>query len=277
MSGLILLASYPKSGNTWLRALLTSVLHGGVAVDINQLLVANSADRRIYGRTIGVNISDLTAREFGALRRGAFEFGARHFRDRRLLKVHDAWLPAAGDAYPIPESAIEAVVYVVRDPRDVASSFARHFGVTVEQAIQSMGNPRYRLSQKADGLRRQVPQLLSTWSVHVSSWLDGFEGRLHVLRYEDMVRDPYPSFRSATGFMRLPVTDQVLRRSIEATAFEVLKSQEVNNGFVERPPSSAGFFHGGRTNGWRDCLGQEQVERIVSEHGPIMRRMGYID
>jgi aryl sulfotransferase len=276
MKRAVLLASYPKSGNTWMRAVLTSVMHGGAAVDINHMLVRNCADRQLCARYLGINLSDLTFAEIEALRSRALEFSAREGSRRHFLKVHDAWLPSLhAGAFPIPEDLIESVIYIVRDPRDVAASFARHLGKSVDETIGRMSRPRFRLAYHPRGLGWQIPQLMSTWSVHVSSWLDGFAGRLHVVRYEDMQSDPAGAFATVFRSIGLRVSPSVLRSAISAAAFDVLQTQERNGGFIERPRSCEFFFGTGTARSWHTKLTAEQAERIVADHGHVMRRLGY--
>lgn len=276
MTGLNLLVSYPKSGNTWLRALLTSVWHGGAAVDINKLTVRNSADRQLVSRLLGVNLSDLTCAEMTVLRARAYEFGARQLKQAQFLKMHDAWLPAAGgQGFPLPEAAVGAVLYLVRDPRDVAVSFANHLGKSVDETIEIMNKPRSQLSHNPTGLRWQAPQLLSTWSVHVTSWLNGFEGRIHLVRYEDMLLEPERTLSAALAFVGIRVARTVVRSAIAATHFDSLRAQEHECGFAERPPSSARFFRQGTANAWRNTLSTAQIERVAADHGAVMRTLGY--
>jgi aryl sulfotransferase len=278
MSGLVILASYPKSGNTWLRAVITSVLGGGAAIDINKLYIRNWADRQLYARLLGVSVADLGLERFAALRGKALEYAAQQTHPARsmFLKVHDAWLPSGRSLdMPIPEQLISAVVYLVRDPRDVALSFARHRGISLEAAIQAMGSPGFQLGYRPRGLRRQVPQLLSTWGVHVCSWLDGFRGPLLTVRYEDMLAAPHETFAGALRFLGLRITPEVLNRALAATTFSELGRQESEHGFIERPVTSTRFFHSGAANKWRDSLTCEQVRRINDEHGSVMRRLGY--
>ncbi len=276
MTGLTLLVSYPKSGNTWLRAFLSSVACAGGPVDINRLEIRNAADRNTTASLLGIAMADFSLKEEIHLRRRALEYAAQQVRQNLLFKVHDAMLPVlTPPVLPFPEQSIGAVVYIVRDPRDVAVSFANHLGRTIDDTIRMMASPKYKLVPQPHGRRVQMPQLLSAWSSHVRSWLDRPGLNTHLMRYEDLHADPVGRFASLLRFLGLAVPDEVLTGAVRATSFSVLRAQELEHGFVERPRKSKEFFRRGVTEGWRDTLTREQADRIVADHGTVMRELGY--
>lgn len=279
MTGLTLLASYPKSGNTWLRAVLESLRRGGAPVAINELAqgIANVARRGWFDSFMGVESSDLTPAEIARARPSFHRRLACNTVEPTILKVHDAWQPVEhGGEPPFPADCVAAVLYVVRDPRDVAVSLAHHIGKPIDEAITKMADPKAMASVEKTGLRPQLPQFISSWSAHVESWLDAPALRLHVMRYEDMVAAPERTFADAARFLGLPMTPASLAGAIEATHFDALRTQEERSGFNERPAGMERFFRRGVVGGWRDSLTDAQSERIVSTHRQVMRRLGYL-
>lgn len=275
MSGLTFLVSYPKSGNTWVRALLSSIYSPGGLVDINRLSIKNVADRSTIGSLCGISTSDFSEHEEYRVRFQALEFLARS--ENILLKAHEAMLPISNPPMlPFPEHSIRSVVYIVRDPRDVAASFAYHLGVTIDAAIWIMANNNSNLEPQRHGRRQRISQLLSTWSAHVLSWIDRPGLNIHVIRYEDMQADPETCFSNMLKFVGINVSTEVLVRAINATRFGKLQAQERKAGFVERPSGSKAFFRRGAVNGWVDTLTLEQSNRIISEHRVVMQRLGYL-
>lgn len=280
MGGISLLASYPKSGNTWLRAFLTSVWRDGADVKLNNLMVPSTSSRQLLEGLLGVSIGDLSACEIAALRPAAYEYArTQHAQSHSLVyKIHDALL-AVDDQMPAPfqTESIRRVVYLVRDPRDVAPSLARHLGIGIDQAIEVMADPLYRLSYYPWRSGRHVAQLLSTWSAHVKSWTEADTGlATHVIRYEDMVRDPRSTFSSILEFLDIEASEGAVDLAIRATEIAVLKAKEGAAGFREKTSSQYQFFYRGQPGGWQQTLTREQVESIEATHRPTMQRYGYL-
>ncbi|MGJ4953892.1 sulfotransferase domain-containing protein [Bradyrhizobium sp. HKCCYLS20291] len=276
MSGLHVLASYMKSGNTWVRALLTALDDGHGTVDINALEGWAAADRAFFDETLDVDTSDLLPEEQHRLRPQAHRIATPPRARSFPIKVHDAWLPAPGASEPpLPRECIAAVVLIVRDPRDVAPSLATHLGRSIDEAIAFMADPGATLINDGDQLRTQLPQFSSSWSAHTLSWLrSGLP--LTVVRYENLLADPLPSLTAiARAFGRSASADQ-FSAAIAAARFDVLQAAEVRTGFREGSLKAPGrFFGSGEAGGWRSRLTEAQADRIRRDHGAVMRELGY--
>ena len=98
---------------------------------------------------------------------------------------------------------------------------------------------------------------------------------MHLLRYEDMHRDPHAAFAAVAAFLGLPSDRERVAAAVDAASFSRLQAQEQAAGFVEKPIKAAAFFREGRVDGWRQVLTAEQNARIVDANEPVMRRLGY--
>ncbi|HVU23800.1 MAG TPA: sulfotransferase domain-containing protein, partial [Opitutus sp.] len=126
MKGIVWLASYPKSGNTWFRTFLTNFLRDGDApAAINELAGGPIASARIhFDEAVGYDSGEMTYDEIDALRPDVYRQWAREAQQTPFCKIHDAYtfLP---DGRPLsPPDATECALYFVRNPLDVAVSFA---------------------------------------------------------------------------------------------------------------------------------------------------------
>jgi aryl sulfotransferase len=269
-------ASYPKSGNTWFRV-FASAMAGGTSLQsapLNGLGLVPSAASRILIDEFGLACtSDLTDVEVDRFRAHAYrEFAASTGRPV-LLKHHDRFGHGDRGEATIPLDVTVGVLYIVRNPLDVAPSFAHHLGRSVDQAIKAMADPRFTIG---GGSRTQIRQHLGTWSAHVASWLDEAPVRRLLVRYEDMVDDSAATFGQMARFVGLPDDEEEVRHALELTTFDRLQAIEADVGFGERDPLAPSFFRRGGYGTWRDSLSVAQRDRIVADHGVVMERLGYL-
>jgi hypothetical protein len=193
------------------------------------------------------------------------------------LKVHDSYDSAAIGGLDFPLDCSRAVIYLLRDPRDVCVSLAHHLGVTIDQALSMMGNDQLSLNRQGVPLPEQFAQWLGRWDRHVQAWLERCPMTPLCLRYEDLLQDTAASLRRVLAWTAQTADEEAIGRAIERCRFSRLAAEEARSGFAERPRQSVRFFRSGRAGGWRDTLTVSQAARIESEFGPVMRRMGYLD
>ena len=91
-----------------------------------------------------------------------------------------------------------------------------------------------------------------------------------------MCRQPVEIFAGAIRFLGLDDNLERVRRAVTFSSFENLRQQELEHGFKAKPFAAFSFFRSGRAGGWQDVLTENQVERLVREHGAVMRRVGYL-
>lgn len=278
MSGFRWIATYPKSGSTWLRLALSSLAQGGAPVDLRAPVALAPIDsaRARFDALLGVDSADLTGREATDLRPFAHLLDATGEEAPRLRKVHDAWTRTSSGTPLFAPEVTESILYVVRDPRDIAISLAHHKAITVDAAIAFLCDEDATLSPPGRGIGAQLPQLLLSWSGHVESWLDAPIARPRlVLRYEDMLADPQAALRSAARHLGWADDPEGVHRAVEETRFDRLRAQEQARGFRDKPRGAASFFRSGVAGAWRDFLAADQARRIEAAHGRVMERLGY--
>ncbi|MBF0304980.1 MAG: sulfotransferase domain-containing protein [Alphaproteobacteria bacterium] len=278
MSGFQWLASYPKSGNTWLRLALWALRHGR-PVDFAALggWIPVGGCRAVFDEVLGVESSDLTEAEVETLRPRLFESLAGEATEPMLRKVHEAWLRTPADEPLFPPAVTLGAVYVVRDPRDVAVALAHHAGMAIDDAVALLAAPAAWLVASARTTGRHLTCRLSTWSLHVESWLDAPGLRVLPVRYEDMTTDMPAVLGDVAAFLGWSgVRPEAVIAAVEATRFGRLRDQEARRGFRDKPPEMPRFFRRGEAGGWRDTLTARQAGRIERDHGRVMERLGYL-
>jgi aryl sulfotransferase len=274
------LASYPKSGNTWFRALLTNYQRNDDSpADINALDGGPIASTRIwFDEWCGIEASLLSDIVIERLRPAVYRCLARENPQPLYMKTHDAWKRTDTGEPLFPPDITAGVVYLIRNPLDVTISWANHRGISVEKSLEDLCNPDFCISRRFDGLADQLAQYLGSWSNHVRSWVDESRLPIHIIRYEDLRREPESIFREALHFLDIPLETERIKKAVAFSSFGELQKQEHAKGFRERPVhASSGFFRQGKNGDWRTKLSPEQIRRLVRVHAETMHRFGYLD
>ena len=152
------------------------------------------------------------------------------------------------------------------------SSMTHHFGLTLDEAIERLGNEQVATANDA----MFVTQLLGSWSLHVKSWADLASDRMLVLRYEDLLEKPGKHFAKVARLVGIGQDRARIERAIKHAAFQSLASMEKKHGFIEVSDKATRFFRAGRMNQWREAMSREQVQRVVDAHREQMARFGYV-
>jgi hypothetical protein len=232
--------------------------------------------RGIIDTITGIETSDLTSDEIDRLRPKVYNEIAKDLNKNQFIKVHDAYTYLA-DHTPLLGTKNAKALYIIRNPLDVAVSYANHISKSIDQSIALMGDPQTCFCKGDKGLKKQLRQKLLTWSEHVESWRNASELPVHFIHYEDMKGDPLKAFKSAVEFIGLEKDDYQIMNAINRSDFKVLKEQEEQESFKEKPTYAKSFFRKGEVGDWRNHLTTEQVEKIITDHKKIMIMQGYLD
>jgi len=275
---IVWLASYPKSGNTWFRVFLSNLLNpGNKPVSINEIdEIHIASSRSMFDNITGLPSEDLNNDEIERLRPEVYQFMSAKAEEFFYLKVHGAYtyLPDGRPLFPIKAS--KAAIYFIRNPLDVAISFAHHNAEDPTKFIQVLNYP-HSLSPNKKKLDSQLRQKLSTWSNHIKSWTEQNQIPLLVLRYEDMKNNTFRSFKKAINFLNIESSEEAIQQAIEFSDFSRLKQQEEEAGFKEKTILSESFFRKGSIGEWKNVFKREEIESIIAHHREVLKRFGYLD
>jgi len=275
MGALIWLASYPKSGNTWMRIFLLNLLRDkDEPLDINKMAGLSPMDsaRDWYEPFAKAPLDQLSEAELAKLLPQGHKRITELRPDPVLVKTHNFFGNWHG--VPLHTAAVSAgAIYIVRNPLDVAISVRGHFGMPdLDRAIRYIADE----NMGARMTHERLPEFYRSWSGHVRSWAERPSPKILVVRYEDLMAAPEVHFARVVKFLGIPASKTQIERAIRFSSFDRLQKQEAEQGFIERPEKSERFFRGGKSGVWREALSREQVKRIIAGHREQMARFNYI-
>lgn len=276
--GIVWIASYPKSGNTWTRAFLHNLIKiiSGEASGEQSINAMNEYSTwdislEMYQGVLNKDPREVDRAEIAAVRPRVQEMIAEQTDGLSFVKTHNALMIDRG--VPTINSAVTSgAIYIVRNPLDVAISYAHHMGRSIDYAIDHMEQKglETKVSEKS------VYEVYGSWSEHVYSWTRKPNRAVYIMRYEDMTANPTAVFGALARHLLMLPTEQQLSEAIELSSFERLKKQESEEGFRERPKAAKQFFREGKANQWQQVLTRSQIRRIIEAHQVQMRRFGYL-
>ena len=276
---IIWLASYPKSGNTWVRLFLNSLVFTSDAlVNINDIRLEQFPTRK-YFKDITSNVDDLT--EF--IQNCNYAQSKLNLDNKiKFFKTHNGLWKIGQHRFTDNENTL-GVIHIVRDPRNVVTSIKNHYNYqTYEEALDFIKDENKILGKIGSKKEEDLPTIVSSWKLHYKSWknLGGLESKYILIKYEDLIKDPVREFTRITSFIekisKIKFDEKNILKAIENTKFDNLKKQEELKGFKESPKNSVKFFYLGPKNDWQNILDEKIKEDIEISFRNEMQDLGYL-
>jgi len=271
------ISSYPKSGNTWFRAFLTNYIEQPSApADIDTLLGWKWASQRSWlDSVLGFDSSLVSYDEINVLRPYIYAWAGQR-AGIEYYKVHERFSKNKQGKPIFAGGGIFGCVYIVRNPLDVAVSYAHHLDVTIDDAVSIMTDPEHAIQVRQGKYSPHVRQHIGTWSENVTSWTANRFIPVHVIRYEDMYFQPLVTFSKVLDFLRFEPRPNAVEKAMKFSKFGEMRRQEMSGRFHDKPATMEKFFRRGITGDWKNVLTDAQISRIIDAHGPAMAEFSYL-
>ena len=285
---IIWIASYPKSGNTWIRSLLSSYLF--------------SDDGKFSFKLLN-NIEQFSSKNLSLKLSKELNYQSRISKnwipsqeiinkDKKIhfFKTHNA-ICTINDNKFTDKSNTLAAIYVVRDPRNLITSLSYHYELSLDEAFSFLTNKKkiiFPINVEKKDKDINDPEdfnFLSDWSTHYQSWKNINFCPIKIIKYEDCLNDTQKVFVSMldflSKFLKFKLDKKKINNAINSTDFKSLSQMEKEEGFQESVTSSKtmkkiNFFNLGKTNDWKTLLDKKFIRKIESCFKNEMKELGYL-
>ena len=267
---IIWLASYPKSGNTWLRSLIASYFYSKEG-SFNFKLLDNID--QFPSAQFFKNFEDPLLTPESTSRFWISEQKKINRENKiRFLKTHNALCKINSNSFTDEKNSI-AAIYIVRDPRNLITSLSHHYQINYKDALNFMINKKKALIEKSNNRYVGFVPLLS-WDLHLESWINCKKFPVLTIRYEDLAANTFDTFKNVIKFINQfsPVFDNLdetrIKHSINSCSFEKLQDLEKKSGFHEAMENKINkkkikFFNLGKDNNYKKLLEPKLAQQIA--------------
>ncbi len=277
---IIWIASYPKSGNTWVRAFLSAYYFTENGIfDPNKLkLIEDYPNKTLFAENHNIKYGEIY--KFWNLSQ------KKILKDKkvRFFKTHNALLKVFDREFTSPKYTL-GTIYVVRDPRNVITSLKNHYDFpSYEVALKFMlHKENYIWGQNNDYAKSQI---ISSWNINYISWVKKNNYNRILIKYEDLILNPENTFRQLILFtnkilkQNKDINEEKLKNAISTTNFESMKKVEKDGQFDEKMRSEKtdkykDFFFLGPKNDWKKLLDKNTIKSINENFSEELKDLNY--
>ena len=280
LKNLVWIASYPKSGNTWMRSILTALIYTKDGnFDFSLLPKIDQFEKKEnFSFVKDYNIDDYNNLDKMDKVSKYWNEAQERIDTKEIVffKTHSSNYNHKNLKYTNINKT-RGSIYIVRDPRDVAISYSKFIGHSIDDTIEYMRGP----SRQIWNQDKSIGIILSRWDYHIASWLKLEESKIFI-RYEDLLNNTQEvlleliEFLQKTLKIRFEMNNSKLMNVIKTTSFEVFKKKEQKDGFKEASKSSK-FFRSGKSKQWEKILNKKQINLIEESFNTYMKKFKYLD
>ena len=280
---IIWLASYPKSGNTWVRTMIASLLYTEDGFFNFELIknIPQFPDNKYFKEFTDdlANFDEVMKYWRIAQDKINLDNKVKFFKTHHLnCKINE---------YSFTDkSNTLATIYIVRDPRSLVSSISNHFSKTINESKKFLLTPKFIGGKESKDRQKSnyIPTLLGTWSEHYKFWTMNNKNLL-LIKYEDLISDTESQLEKIVKFLEkfIPIkTDKEKNYNIiKSTSFDQLKGMEKKGLFKEGivnkiSNEKVDFFRLGPKNKWEDNLEKNIQKELEDVFKKEMRELGYL-
>ena len=279
MDKIIWIASYPKSGNTFLRFLISSLIYSDdgnfdfdIIKNIRQFDIYkyfSFVENLNYADSKNLDKLDIISKYWLEAQKKFF-----NVEKKFIFKTHSANLKVNGYNYT-DENRTLGVIYIVRDPRDIVISYSHHTGTSIDHNINKLFDNKVTLLNS----NNRIKVILSRWDTHIKSW-SLLNVKKYIIKYEDLINNTEKHFLELIDFIgkdlkiQFKLNSKKFKNIITNTSFKKLQENENIIGFDEVYKGK--FFRKGLSKQWENILSEDQNIKIKKEFYITLKKFNYI-
>ena len=276
---IVWIASFPKSGNTWVRTFLCSYLYMNLKnEDFDFGLLKNILkfpNEKQY-EDIGVK-----PKNFEEVAKYWISVQEKINSNKKVnfLKTHNAFGGLENCPFTNKANTLGAI-YLVRDPRDVLVSYSKHLEKSIDETLELVLEDDHK-GWLNEYKKDVIGEIRGSWAQNYNSWKNFYLTEKIIIRYEDLIKDPFNNFSNIVRYLNklfgLEINDEKIKKCIEITNFDKLKKLEMKKGFDENYNKKELFFNKGRANQWQNILDKKVTYKLEKKFKKEMQELKYID
>ena len=277
---IIWIASYPKSGNTWLRSIITSLLYTTDGIfDFKLIKKIKQFPTRNQFQEFTRNFNDINEiSKFWLLAQDKINLT----EEIKFFKTHNLNCAVNKNSFTNKSHTL-GTIYVVRDPRNLVNSIKNHYNKGNDEEAKNFLISKKILSRVPKDNEADIATLLGSWSDHYNFWTKK-NSNLLLIKYEDLILDTKKELERIIiylkKFMTVEINPEKIKNILNTTSFDHLKDLEnkglFNENVYDSKKNKIRFFNKGPSNDWTKVLDkkiQDDLEKIFYKE---MKELGYI-
>ena len=276
---IIWLASYPKSGNTWLRMFLKSYFLKPNEKFSLQNSILDSFKAQGFPDQYILDHLKVDYNKFEEIAKNweAMQDYINLNKRTNFIKTHSA-MCKVGPYQLTSLRNTKGGIYMVRDPRDVIVSLSDHMGLDYEQTFHHMSNS-YNFEYPLTGNKGYKKSLMGSWSDHYKSWKSFKSCKILIIKYEDMILNELNTFTKVINYLseidKIEFNSNKLEKALKQTQFKELQKLEKAEGFFEKGRGEL-FFRKGKIGTWKNEVSSNLINKIEKLFKNEMEELGYL-
>ena len=279
---IIWIASFPKSGNTWVRSMISSLIYTDTGIFNFEII------KKIQQFPNKKHFENLTEeyQNIHELKKFWITAQDKINLDKKIkfFKTHHINCKIGENSFTNDNNTL-GTIYIVRDPRSLVESFSNFYNKDKSLAIQNITSKGFVSGASyIKNKQNNVFTIIGSWNDHYNSW-SKTSANLLLIKYEDLLSDPFKELNRIIIFLKKFMTfmydDYKIQNIISSTSFERMQKMENDEGFFEMPfkesdQDKVKFFNKGKKNDWRKYLNKNESDIIENKFEKEMKELGYI-